>query len=51
MTRYGMKEADFAELAALLAEIVGGRESGPVESWRDTVTAFRGRFVEMRYCL
>jgi len=50
MTRYGMKEADFAELAALLAEIVGGRETGPVDSWRDAVTAFRSRFVEMQYC-
>jgi aminomethyltransferase len=50
MTRYGMKEADFAELAALLAEIVGGRETGPVDSWRDAVTSFRSRFLEMRYC-
>ncbi|MDH3231478.1 MAG: glycine cleavage system protein T, partial [Alphaproteobacteria bacterium] len=51
MTRYGMKEADFAELAALLAEIVGGRETGPVDSWRDAVASFRSRFAEMRYCL
>ncbi len=51
MTRYGMAEADFAELAGLLAEIVGGRETGPVDSWRDAVMAFRGRFVEMQYCI
>jgi glycine/serine hydroxymethyltransferase len=50
MTRYGMKEADFAELAGLLAEIVGGRETGPVDSWRDAVTAFRGRYLAMQYC-
>ncbi|UCH75697.1 MAG: glycine cleavage system aminomethyltransferase GcvT [Rhodospirillales bacterium] len=50
MTRYGMKEADFAELAALLAEILGAREDEPPGSRRDAVRALRGRFLDMRYC-
>ncbi|UCH75351.1 MAG: hypothetical protein JSU82_05770, partial [Rhodospirillales bacterium] len=50
MTRYGMKEADFAELAALIAEIVGGRGGEPIDSRCDAVKAFRGRFTEMQYC-
>ena len=48
MTRYGMTEDDFRELAALLAEIVGA-EDGPDDLWRDKVKAFRGRFLEMQY--
>ena len=50
MTRYGMKEADFSELAALMAEMIGGRETGAVDSWRDAVTSFRSRFTDMQYC-
>jgi len=50
MTRCGMGPGDFAELAAVLADIVrksGEREEG---AWRDAIRAFRGRFLEMRYC-
>ena len=47
MTRYGMKEADFAELAALLAGIL--RDEGADR--RDAVAALRGRFTEMGYTL
>jgi aminomethyltransferase len=50
MTRYGMVEADFTELAALLAEILKGDGSGAAHPWREAVTALRGRFTEMRYC-
>jgi aminomethyltransferase len=49
MTRYGMKEADFAELAALVADIVGGGKEET--SWIGQVKAFRERFTEMQYCL
>jgi aminomethyltransferase len=51
MTRYGMGEADFIELAALLAEILKGDASGADDRWREAVIALRGRFTEMRYCL
>jgi glycine/serine hydroxymethyltransferase len=51
MTRYGMREADFAELAALLAEILKGDASGADGRWREAVTALRGRFTKMHYCL
>ena len=50
MTRYGMKEDDFGELAALLAEIVREAETGDKDAWRERVKAFRARFTEMRYC-
>jgi len=50
MTRHGMKEPDFTELAGLLAEILGAREDTPADSWRDAVRAFRGRFLDMQYC-
>ncbi len=51
MTRYGMQEADFTELAALLAEILRGDASGAGDRWREAVIALRGRFTDMRYCL
>ncbi len=51
MTRYGMQERDFAELAGLLAEILRGPASAPEGHWREAVNALRGRFTEMRYCL
>jgi aminomethyltransferase len=51
MPRSGMKEADFGELAALLAEIVSGGDGKPKEAWRDAVKAFRARFTAMHYCL
>lgn len=44
MTRFGMKEADFGELAGLVAEIVRG--AGLAEE----VARFRGRFTDMQYC-
>jgi len=48
MTRYGMREQDFTELAGLLAEIL--RDAAGSDR-REAVTALRGRFTEMRYCL
>jgi glycine/serine hydroxymethyltransferase len=46
MTRFGMKEADFDELARLLSEVViKNREVGP------EVTEYRNRFQTMHYCL
>jgi aminomethyltransferase len=46
MTRYGMREGDFAELATLIGRVVrdGGDHAGQVR-------AFRERFVRMHYCL
>ena len=51
MTRYGMKESDFAELATLMAAIVREGESRPLGAWRETVSELRNRFSEMHYCL
>lgn len=51
MTRYGMQESDFVDLAVLLATILRESASGDSTRWRDTVAALRGRFTEMRYCL
>jgi glycine/serine hydroxymethyltransferase len=51
MTRYGMQESDFIELAALLAEILRGDAGAPEGHWREAVAALRGRFTDMRYCL
>ena len=48
MTRYGMDEQDFAELAALIARIVGD-DGG--DRHADEVRALRARFTRMRYCL
>lgn len=46
MTRFGMEEKDFAELAPLMARVILEKESvGP------DVEAFRARFRTMRYCL
>ena len=50
MTRYGMKEADFQELAALMVDIVGGGATKPANHWRDAIATLRGRFTEMHYC-
>ena len=51
MTRYGMVESDFEELAPLLAEIVreGGRQ--PEGHWAAAVTEFRSRFRDMGFSL
>ncbi len=51
MTRYGMKEPDFAELAELVADIARNGETRPEGHWKERVTAFRARFREMAYCL
>ncbi len=46
MTRFGMKESDFAEIAGLMADIVlRNRTAG------DEVVRFRSRFLDMQYCL
>jgi aminomethyltransferase len=45
MTRFGMGEEDFRELAGFLAGIIQGEELA------DVVAEFRGRFTEMLYCL
>ena len=45
MTRFGMEEADFQELAELIhAVVVEGR------AVKKEVSAFRKRFLELRYC-
>jgi glycine/serine hydroxymethyltransferase len=49
MTRYGMNEPDFAELAPLVAEIVREGDGQPEGRWVDTVERFRSQFLEMRY--
>ena len=45
MTRFGMKEEDFGELAGYVAEVLQGRDLA------GEIADFRGRFVEMQYCL
>ena len=50
MTRYGMEERDFAELAALLADIVSTSADHPAGNFRPRVVEFRSRFREMQYC-
>jgi aminomethyltransferase len=45
MTRFGMKEHDFRELAVLVAEAVRGRRTV-----RDEVARLRSRFLELGYC-
>jgi aminomethyltransferase len=45
MTRFGMGESDFQELAQVMRDvIVGGK------TVRDDVAAFRKRFLDLRYC-
>lgn len=43
MTRFGMKEKDFAELGELMAEAIKGK------TVKDQVNKLRGRFLEMQY--
>jgi glycine/serine hydroxymethyltransferase len=46
MTRFGMKEADFEPLAALIADaVIRNKDVG------DEVTRYRQKFLEMKYCL
>ena len=46
MTRFGMKEKDFADLAGLMAGVILHNRS-----MREEVSRFRSRFLEMQYCL
>jgi aminomethyltransferase len=46
MTRFGMKEEDFAPLAEYMAEVI--LKNRPMAK---EVSQFRKRFTEMRYCL
>jgi glycine/serine hydroxymethyltransferase len=46
MTRFGLKEKDCDVLAGLIADVVV--RNAPA---KDAVKAFRGRFIEMGYCL
>ena len=45
MTRFGAKEKDFEELAGLVAEVV--LKDADV---KEKATAFRQRFLDMKYC-
>ena len=51
MTRFGMNEADFEELAGLVASIILEGASAAPGARRDDVVRFRQRFTQMRYCL
>ena len=46
MTRFGMKEKDFEQLAGYIADCIKANKSVKAE-----VTKFRQRFLEMQYCL
>ncbi len=46
MTRYGMKEEDFRELAEIMSQVILHNRPRAKE-----VAQFRKRFTEMRYCL
>jgi glycine/serine hydroxymethyltransferase len=46
MTRFGMKERDFAELAGIMAEAI--LKKLPV---KEEVIHFRSRFLQIQYCL
>lgn len=50
MTRYGMKEVDFCDFAALLAGIVGDGSIKKEDTWRKQVKTLRARFTAMHYC-
>jgi aminomethyltransferase len=45
MTRFGMKETDFRELAGLIAGVVKKRDTA-----RDEIVRLRGRFLDLGYC-
>ena len=46
MTRFGMKEVDFGELAEYMAEVILGEKDVSQK-----VSSFRERFTRMQYCL
>lgn len=50
MTRHGMAEPDFRDLAALMAEIIVHGDDRPDGFWRDEVKRLRAKFTEMQYC-
>jgi len=45
MTRFGMKQDDFQELAALMADLMKNDSN-----IKDKVKSFRSRFLDMQYC-
>ena len=51
MTRFGMNEADFRELAELVASILRDADRADPGSRREDVIRFRRRFTRMRYTL
>lgn len=51
MTRFGMNETDFRELAGVLASILRDGNSAVPGTRRDEVIRFRQRFTRMRYHL
>ena len=46
MTRFGMKEADFRELAEYMAEVILNEKDVSQK-----ISSFRERFLKMQYCL
>ncbi|NWF56774.1 MAG: glycine cleavage system aminomethyltransferase GcvT [Syntrophaceae bacterium] len=46
MTRFGMKEKDFAELAGIMADAILKNRAV-----KEEVSRFRSRFLQMQYCL
>lgn len=51
MTRYGMKEDDFAELAGLISRIIQTDGQGDPAGLKTEVNAFRTRFRDMQFTL
>ncbi len=45
MTRFGMKQADFQELATLMADLINNDSN-----IKEKIKSFRSRFLEMQYC-
>ncbi|KPK75915.1 MAG: glycine cleavage system protein T [Phycisphaerae bacterium SM23_30] len=45
MTRFGMKEKDFKQVAQLIRDVIDGKKGV-----KEEVTAFRKRFLELKYC-
>jgi glycine/serine hydroxymethyltransferase len=45
MTRFGMTEADFGELAQLMADLIRGGKT-----IKEDVRRFRQRFLDLQYC-
>ncbi|MFC1783070.1 glycine cleavage system aminomethyltransferase GcvT [Planctomycetota bacterium] len=45
MTRFGMKEKDFKQVAQLIGDVIDGKKGV-----KEKVAAFRQRFLELKYC-